>query len=76
MAGAVSVELTPDEAVVLFEWLHRSENAGHVIAPSAGEQIALWALSCALESALVEPLAENYGELVQAAEDRLTRSSD
>ena len=54
MAGAVSVELTPDEAVVLFEWLHRSENAGHVIAPSAGEQIALWALRCALESALVE----------------------
>ena len=69
----ITVELTSDEALVLFEWLHRSEDVGHVLTPSAGQQIALWALSSVLESALVDPLAENYDDLVRDAESRLTR---
>lgn len=68
----VHVQLTADEALVIFEWLHRSEDRGHVLTPSAGEQTALWALSCALESVLPEPFAENYVDLVRDAEVRLT----
>jgi hypothetical protein len=69
----VTVVLTSDEALVLFELLHRWEDSG---APSAellaGEQAALWALSSRLESILVEPFAANYRDLVDQARRRLS----
>ncbi|WP_420121118.1 hypothetical protein [Nakamurella sp.] len=72
MARQITVELTSDEALVLFEWLHRSEDKDELQTPTAGERIALHAVSCALESVLVEPFADDYSELVRAAAARLT----
>lgn len=52
----LAVSLTSDEALVLFELLHRWEDAGKIDpALEPGEQVALWALSGRLESILVEP---------------------
>ena len=68
----VAVTLTSDEALVLFELLHRWEDSGEidtVLMP--GEQTALWALSGRLESILVEPFEGNYRELVGYARQRL-----
>jgi hypothetical protein len=68
----VTVALTSDEALVLFELLHRWEDSGEidtVLMP--GEQTALWALSGRLESILVEPFEGNYRELVHHARQRL-----
>jgi hypothetical protein len=68
----VTVTLTSDEALVLFELLHRWEDSGQidtVLMP--GEQAALWALSCLLESTLVEPFEGNYHELIDQARQRL-----
>ena len=68
----LNVTLTPDEALVLFEWLHRSEDLGGpdpVLLP--GEETALWALSARLERILAEPFAANYRELVDQARQRL-----
>jgi hypothetical protein len=68
----VTVTLTADEALVLFEMLHRWEDADAidpVLMP--GERAALWALSCRLESILVAPFASNYRELVDQAQQRL-----
>ena len=68
----VTVTLTSDEALILFELLHRWEEAGKidtVLLP--GEQTALWALSSRLESILVEPFQGNYRELVDHARQRL-----
>ncbi len=68
----VTVALSSDEALVLFELLHRWEGsgeAGTVLMP--GEQTALWALSGLLESLLAEPLEANYRELVDNARQRL-----
>jgi hypothetical protein len=68
----VTVTLTSDEALVLFELLHRWEDSGEidtVLMP--GEQTALWALSGRLESILVEPFEGNYRELVDRARQRL-----
>ena len=76
MVRHVAVELTGDEALVLFEWLHRSEDRNELQTPSTGEQIALWALSCALESVLVEPFRSDYLGLVRDAEVRLTSGMD
>ena len=68
----VAIQLSRDEALVLFEWLHRSEDEDRVIPPEHhGEQVALWNLSALLERALVEPLKQNYRQLVAEARDRL-----
>jgi hypothetical protein len=70
--GAVSVLLTADEALVLFELLHRWEDADAVSGPLVpGEQTALWALSGRLESQLVEPFDKQYLQLVAKARERL-----
>jgi hypothetical protein len=68
----VTVTLTSDEALVLFELLHRREDLGEIgTALMPGEQTALWALSSRLESILVEPFEANYRELVNHARQRL-----
>jgi hypothetical protein len=52
----VTIQLSRDEALVLFEWLHRCEDAGTVRPPSGhAEQVALWNLSALLERQLTEP---------------------
>ncbi len=68
----VTVTLSSDEALVLFELLHRWEDSGEigtVLMP--GERTALWALSGYLESSLAEPLKVNYRRLVDDARQRL-----
>jgi hypothetical protein len=71
--GDVTITLTADEALVLFELLHRWEDADRVSAPQhKGEQVALWNLSALLERELREPFDAQYGDLVAAARDRLT----
>jgi hypothetical protein len=68
----VTVTLTSDEALVLFELLHRWEDSGeldNLLLP--GEQTSLWALSGRLESILVEPFEGNYPQLVNDARQRL-----
>lgn len=71
-AGLVAITLTPDEALVLFELLHRWEDADRVSAPEhRGEQVALWGLSAQLERELREPLDADYVDLVAAARERL-----
>lgn len=68
----VTVTLTSDEALVLFELVHRWEDSGEIAtALMPGEQIALWALSGRLESILVEPFETNYNDLVERARQRL-----
>lgn len=70
--GDVTITLTSDEALVLFELLHRWEDADKVSAPQhQGEQVVLWNLSALLERELAEPFGAEYGRLVAAAMDRL-----
>lgn len=71
MSG-VTVSLSKDEALVLFELLHRWEDTGEIdehLMP--GEQTTLWGLSAALESVLAEPFGDNYRELISDARARL-----
>jgi hypothetical protein len=70
----VRVPLTADEALVLFEWLHRLEDEDaldRLPGLLRGERAALWGLSGALEKALVEPFDPAYRRLVEDARDRL-----
>jgi thiamine biosynthesis protein ThiC len=69
----VTVTLTSDEALVLFECLHRLEAQGRLkeIAVHGGEVVALWALSGQLETALTAPFQADYLDVVDAARGRL-----
>ncbi|MFI7606963.1 hypothetical protein ACIBTV_17735 [Micromonospora sp. NPDC049366] len=72
--GEVVVRLTHDEALVLFEWLHRTdERTGGFtdLIEDQAEQRALWNLTCLFEPLLVETFMANYQELVEQARSRL-----
>lgn len=75
MSGAengVNICLTSDEALILFDWLHRCEDEGRVVQPAhESERTALFNLSALLERELVEPFQRNYAELVDRARVRL-----
>jgi hypothetical protein len=67
------LSLTNDEALVLFDLLHRCEDDKRVAQPQhQGEQIALWNLSAVLERVLTEPLEPDYQRRVAEARTRLT----
>lgn len=69
----VSILLTGDEALVLFDLLHRWEDEERVDAPQhEAEQVALRNLSALLERELSEPFQPRYADLVLEARDRLT----
>lgn len=71
--GEVTITMTSDEALVLFELLHRWEDADLVSPPQhGGEQVVLWNLSALLERVLVEPFSPDYTRLVSEARSRLT----
>lgn len=67
----VELRLTSDEALVLFDVLHRWEDDGQAPTSDVGEREAFNALSCALETALVEPFDADYDALVRSARARL-----
>ena len=68
----LSISLTADEALVLFDLLHRWDDDDRVSAPQhASEQVALWNLSALLERELREPFDVRYGDLVAEARSRL-----
>lgn len=71
MADAVTLELTPDEALVFFDWLARTGYGGQP-APfvDQAEQRVLWDLEARLESTLSAVVASDYGGLLHEARSR------
>jgi hypothetical protein len=63
----ISFALTRQEALVLFEYLHRCHKAENYSFADQAEQRVLWNLECDLESQLDKPFAQNYRELLEAA---------
>lgn len=66
----VDLQLTQDEALVLFDWLGRF-NAGDPGFEDQAEQRALWNLEALLERELVAPFAADYDVQLSLARDRL-----
>jgi hypothetical protein len=63
----VQLELSREEAPVLFDWMSRFDERKDVVFEDSAEQRVLWDIECMLESALVEPLQPDYNELVARA---------
>jgi hypothetical protein len=72
---SVYLRMSRDEALVLFDWVHRHEDAdvdlSQVVSHPA-ERETLWAISAALEKLLVEPFRNDYGDVVKRARDRIS----
>jgi hypothetical protein len=70
---SVSLELTYDEALVLFEWMHRHEDenySGQFFLDKA-ERVAVYSLTASLEPLIDEVFSSNYGDVIEAAKTRL-----
>lgn len=72
MADEVSIGLSRDQALVLFEWLARTA-AGEQPASfvDQAEQRVLWDLEATLEKYLTEPFKSDYRHLLEAARGRV-----
>ena len=71
MPNSVTIELSNDEALVLFELVTRLDTP-EPTKLDAAEQAVLWKLEATLEKLLVEPLKGDYDRLLQEARDRIS----
>jgi hypothetical protein len=58
--NAVAIELTPDEALVLFEWLYRFNDSGDATFRDQAEQRVLWNIEGVLDSNVAAVLDPQY----------------
>ena len=70
----MTISLTADQALVLFEWLTREDGKGALPTEHQAEQNVLWEIEAQLEKSLVEPLRPDYEALLVAARERLLGS--
>jgi hypothetical protein len=67
----VTLYLTHDQALVLFEYLAREDEGEGLPRVHQAERNVLWVLEGQLESALPEILLPGYTEAITAARERL-----
>ena len=68
----VNIELTKEEAIVLFEFLRRfNKNEDSQIFEDQVEQRVLWDIECILEKELSEPFQTDYDIIVKNARDKV-----
>ena len=65
--GEVTLKLSRQESLVLFEWLAQAEDLELLTFRHPSEQKVLWKLQGELESLLVEPFAPDYARLLAEA---------
>jgi hypothetical protein len=63
----VGISLTPEEALVFFDWLARLNESDALRFDHPAEQRVLWDLEAILEEKLVTPFKPDYAELVEKA---------
>jgi hypothetical protein len=61
----VALNLTRQEALVLFDWL--ATKGAKVETNDNSEQIVLWKVEAQLEKALTEPFADDYSAILEKA---------
>jgi len=71
----VTISLTSDEALVLFDFLQRYSDTDKLSLEDQSEQRALWNLACIIEQALAEPFQQDFAARLQAARIRLRDES-
>ena len=67
----VVIQLSPDQAVVLFELLARFDEEERLSVADPAEERVLWEVHAQLERTLVAPLDPRYAVLLAAARSRV-----
>jgi hypothetical protein len=68
----ISIELTKDETLVLFEFLARFNETEHPdIFEDQAEQKVLWIIEGQLEKQLVEPFRPDYKKIINEARNKI-----
>ena len=70
-AERVQLDLSGDEALVLFEWITRFNKRQDAEFEDQAEQRVLWDVEALLEAALVEPFSGDYDQLLAEARERV-----
>jgi hypothetical protein len=70
----IAVEFTKAEALVLFEWLTRTDETRSNTIEDPAEDEVLSRIQGQLETTLVEPFAQNYPELLARARKEVMES--
>lgn len=76
MGNDMQIELTTDEALVLFEFLARFQETDRLEFAHVSEFLTLSTVRVALEDVLVEPLMSDYRSLLQSARERVAVGCD
>jgi len=71
MAADLQLEVSRDEALVLFELLARFQDSGTLSVQHPAEFLALSQIAGQLEKTLAEPFAPEYRELLDRARGKL-----
>lgn len=72
MNDKITIELTKDEALVLFDFLGRFNEQDHKnIFEDQAEQKTFWLIEGQLEKILVEPFKPNYSDIIKQARDKI-----
>jgi hypothetical protein len=71
MSEPVTITLSDDEALVLFEFFARFDASDDFTLRNTAEYLAFSRVSAQLDKALVEPFKPDYKALLSAARDRL-----
>lgn len=69
MGENVQINLTKDEAIILFEFLSRFSNEDILEISDQSEARVLWNIQCDLEKMLSEAISEKYKEILKKARD-------
>ncbi len=73
MRNNIQIELTNDEALVLFEHLSQLDDTGSLPVADHAEELVLGKIQCQLEKALVEPFDPKYKDLILEAKAKVTK---
>jgi len=68
---SIKLEVTNDEALVLFEMLSRYSDTDILSIEHQSEQRALWNLTCVFEKIISEAFDDDYKKALEAARERL-----
>jgi len=69
MNEKVKIELSRNEALVLFDFLSRFSDKEELIIEDQAEKRILWDLCCLLEKQLVQPFHDDYDDLLKFVRD-------
>ena len=73
MIDKINLELTSNEALVLFDLLSRFSDSekDEVVFEDQSERRVLWDMQCMLEAQLLEPFKEDYRKKLEKARDAI-----